>query len=433
MMAVAEARKVCVIGAGSSGLAAARNFDAEGFEVDIYERESDLGGVWNYCSPAGRVYASTSMISSKPFTQYSDFPMPDHFPEYPLHGQVLSYLREYARDFKLLQLVRFGLTVEAVSSLGDGTWNVRLSSGASFRYGAVVVANGHNSVPSLPSCPGHFSGTSIHSAHYRTPDAFEGKRVLVVGRGNSGCDIAVEAAATARAVFSSARRGYHFIPKYFGGVPSDQLGDAFLRRNTPLQKRRAATLAAIELEIGRLDECGLPLPDHALFESHPIVNGTFPLAVKAGRIRPKPDIARLEGETVHFVDGSSESIDMIVFATGYRLELPFLSRDDQPVSSRWEPLMNVFHPRHETLFFAGFIQPDSGQFGLVHWQMRVAALYAARLRDRRAQASEMILKCAAKSPIDGGIDYVASSRHLLEVEHWSYLALLKNVVESLEQ
>ncbi len=428
----AAGRRVCVIGAGSAGLAAARNFREVGFDVDIIEREHELGGLWNYSSPAGRVYKSATMISSKPFTQFPDFPMPEEYPDYPSHDQVLAYLRSYAMHFKLDALIRYDLSVEEVRSRDDTSWDVTLSDGSTARYDAVVVANGHNSVPRYPDFAGEFSGRMLHSADFKTPDSFAGESVLVVGRGNSGCDVAVEIMRTAARVFSSGRRGYHFVPRYFAGIPSDQVGDAFLRRKMPLEARRKLAVAAIESEIGQMSDSGLPMPDHELYASHPVINTSFPLAVKEGRIVPKPDIQRLLGSTVQFVDGSHETIDSIVFATGYRLELPFLEEEDGPIGERWEPLLNVFHPKRETLFFAGYIQPDSGQFGLVHWQMRAAALFAVK-DERRDVMQEVLDQAVSTSQANVQIEYIDTPRHLLEVEHWSYLNTLRDLSRRLEQ
>ena len=428
---MSEHRRVCVIGAGSSGLAAARNFKDACFDVDVVERENELGGVWNYSTPSGRVYDSTTMISSKPFTQFPDFPMPDDYPDYPSHGQVLEYLKGYADHFDLLPLIRYGVSVECVRSR-NAQWSVTLSDGSSGLYDAVVVANGHNSVPRIPTYPGAFDGEKLHSADYKTANVFADKAVLVIGRGNSGCDIAVDASSTAKRVFSSGRRGYHFVPRYLQGIPSDQVGDAFLKRGISIDVRRRLALAAIENEIGAPEDYGLPAPDHEIFESHPVVNDSFPRAVRDGKVIAKPDIRRLCGTRVEFVDGSVEEIDTLVFATGYKLELPFLEFDDRPVHGRWEPFLNTFHPRHETLFFAGFIQPDSGQFGLVHWQMRCAALVAANQRghcDTEALAKATL----AHNQPGGPMEYLRTPRHMLEVEHWSYLNALREFADRVAQ
>ena len=147
-----------IIGAGSSGLAAAKNFRAEGFQVDLFEREGDLGGNWNYDTPPARVYRSTHTISSKPGTEFPDFPMPPEFPDYPHHTQILTYLRAYARHFELIPHIRFALGVDRLAPVVEGDpgtgWTLVLADGTSRAYDGVVVANGHHTEPRYPDIQG---------------------------------------------------------------------------------------------------------------------------------------------------------------------------------------------------------------------------------------------------------------------------------------
>ena len=227
----------CVIGAGSSGLAAAKNLMECGFTVDVLEREDDLGGNWNFGKPYARVYKSTHTISSKPGTQYPDFPMPSAFPDYPHHTQILSYLRSYADHFGVIPRIRYGSSVVRVEPEREGArdtrWRVSTAEGA-VSYDALFIANGHNWSPKTPAYPGTYTGETMHSAQYRTPDLFTGKRVLVVGGGNSGCDIVVEAAQFGERALHCTRRGYYFMPKYLFGMPADQVGDRMLALGLPL-------------------------------------------------------------------------------------------------------------------------------------------------------------------------------------------------------
>ncbi len=452
--------RVCVVGAGSSGLAAAKNLREHGMQVDVLEREADLGGNWNYGSPAARVYRSTHMISSKRFTQYPDFPMPAEFPDYPHHAQVLAYLRSYAEQFELLDCIQFGtgvVRIEPVDSepAENGAahppaaehrngrpyasrrprWLVTASDGSRRIYGAVVIANGHHRCPKWPRWHGSFRGEMLHSAHYKTPETFQGRRVLVVGAGNSGCDIAVEAAQNAEATFHSFRRGYYFIPKYLLGVPADQGGDFLHWLRLPLWLRRRLTQMLLRLSVGRPDQYGLPKPDHRLFETHPIVNTLLLYYVRHGDITPKPDIARLDGDWVHFVDGTREKIDVIVCATGYHLVFPFIDHrwlnwhDGRPRLYR-----HVFHPHCDSLFVAGMIQPDSGIFSLVHWQTQAIGLFLKSL-DEGTQAAPMLQRLkateATAEDLGAGIRYTQSERHSIEVEHWSYMKRMKELVRQL--
>ena len=432
------ANKVCVIGAGSSGLAAAKNLMQCGFTVDVLEREDDLGGNWNFGKPFARVYKSTHTISSKPGTEYPDYPMPATFPDYPHHTQILAYLRAYAEWFGVAPHIRYRTPVQSVEPDREGArdtaWRVTTAAGAA-TYDALFIANGHNWSPKTPEYPGIFTGEKMQSAHYRTPDAFVGKRVLVVGGGNSGCDIVVEAAQFGERAWHSTRRGYYYMPKYLFGRPSDQVGDRMLSLGLPLVVRRAIASISYRLLVGSPRNSGLPMPDHALFETHPVVNTLLPYYAGQGDIAPKPDIARFDGKTVHFIDGTSCEVDLIVFATGFNIEFPFIDRrhlnwtDGRPLLHR-----NIFHPGHDTLFVAGLIQPDSGQFGLVHWQTRAAALFLAAVRDGRSGADWLRReKSGPTAGSSGGVRYKTSSRHYVEVEHWSYRKELERIVRRLER
>ncbi|MFO0326377.1 MAG: flavin-containing monooxygenase [Gemmatimonadota bacterium] len=433
------ANRVCVVGAGSSGLAAARNFLAQGFEVDVLEREDDLGGNWNYDKGTARVYRSTHTISSKPGTEYPDFPMPAHYPDYPHHTLVLQYFRDYAAHFGLLEHIEFSTGVQAIVPAAGGPaegWLVTTTTGETRPYGAVVIANGHNWHPKFPSYPGTFAGEVLHSAHYRTPDVFEGKRVLVVGAGNSGCDIVVEASQHATRTFHSTRRGYHYFPKYVFGKPSDQVGDLLHALRVPLPVRRLIGTISMRLFVGDPRAIGLPRPDHKLFETHPVANTLLPYYVKHGAIAVRPDIARFEGHDVVFTDGRRETVDLVVYATGYLIEFPFIGRTHLNWRDGHPSLyQNVFHPEHDSLFVAGLIQPDSGQFGHVHWQMRAAAAFlrAARAGAPEAEAFRRERRARLEEPLSGGVTYLESTRHYLEVEHWSYRKGLEKIAARLER
>ena len=470
--------KYCIIGAGSSGLAAAKNFREAGIPFDCLEREDDVGGNWYYGRPASSVYASTHLISSKRLTEYTDFPMPKEWAEFPSHAQAWEYLRSYAKHFGLYEHIQFGMAVERIEPVGgtatstssnslplmgrgregwqqrvpashplpspplkgEGAttflnrgWLVRLASGEERVYRGVVIANGHNWDPRWPEYPGEFTGESLHSSQYKTPDAMRGKRVLVVGGGNSGCDLAVEAATHAAAAIQSTRRRYPIVPKFWRGKPIDECMELMLWLRAPLWLRRFAGKAVSHLSLGPAERTGVPAADHRLFESHPVLNSQIHHHVGHGRLRLRPDVAWFEGRTVHFVDGTSDEVDLIIFATGFKVSFPFIDREHL----NWRDgaprlFLNVFHPERDDLFCIGLIQPDSGQFGIVDDQSRLVARY---LQAKRRDAGRGIpgarwfetLKRGEAPALNGGVRYLSTPRHALEVEHWSYRRRLRKL------
>ncbi|MGL4513127.1 MAG: flavin-containing monooxygenase [Lacipirellulaceae bacterium] len=424
--------RVCVLGAGTSGLAMARRLSQRGVPFDVLEREPDLGGNWNISLETSSVCHSTHLISSKKLTEYLDHPMPDEWPEYPSHRQALEYLRGYATKHRLVERIEFGAEVLGVTPLeservvGDRGWVVELAGGQRRRYRGVCVASGHNWDPHWPRFEGEFSGLLVHAHEYKSPELLSGKRVLVIGGGNSGCDLAVESAQHAAVTRLSLRRGYHFLPKFFHGAPIDACGERLLRWGVPLSLRRLLAKGMAFLLLGTRAGTGLPKPDHLLFQTHPTINSQLVYALRHGDLAIRPDVARLDGDRVWFTDGAVEGFDVVLCATGYNLTLPFLG--DEHLPWRAEPsatvrtglALNVFPPAREGLSFIGLIQPDSGQWGLADRQARLVAGYLAAAEVAPAAARRFRSQWTALARRRGKIRYLDTPRHLLEVEHYSY-------------
>jgi hypothetical protein len=423
----ATAGKFCILGAGSSGLTVAKNFLNRGIPFDCLERESDIGGSWNIANSRSSVYHSTRLISSKRLTEYADFPMPEDFPDHPGQRLICQYLRSYAEHFNLRPHIQFNIGVNWLEPAPAGGWLMTLESGERRHYRGVVIANGHNWDPRWPSHPGRFDGEAIHSSQYKTPDLVAGRRVLVVGGGNSGFDIATESAQHAAATFHSLRRGYHILPRFHDGLPVDECGEWMLRWRLPLWFRRLAAARIARLTWQHQGCRDLPRPDHALFATHPVINSRWPLDVTQERIRVKPDVQELRGPTVRFADGSEEPIDLIIYATGYNITFPFIAREHLNYQGdRPRLCFNVFHPERDDLFVAGLIQTDSGQFGLADCQAQLIAAYVAGLDRCQPSAARFAnFKRRNHSVAGKRIRYIDSPRHLVEVEHYSYRRTLE--------
>lgn len=438
--ATAEAAPWCVIGAGPSGLAALKRLREMGIAAECLEREDGSGGNWYHGSATSRVFESTRLISSKTLTAFADFPMPAAYPAYPDHRQCLEYLRGYARAFGLEPHIRFGTTVERIEPVGapGAGWRVQAANEAPRTYAGVVIASGHNHEPRRPAIPGQFAGHLLHAADYTSPTdpvPLAGRRVLVIGGGNSGCDIAVEAAKHAAATAHSTRRGYYVVPRTVYGRPADLRGERLLKMGAPTWLRRLVGLRMIDRTIGLPWRHGLPRPDHRLFETHPVINSELLPLIAAGRIRPRGDVAAFDGHDAVFRDGTREPFDVVICATGYRITHPFLdarhlgAADPDGVPRLF---MNLLHTDRDDVAVVGLIQPDSGQWGITDLQAAVVARMAAAARASAGAAAWLYRERQRPEPVSP-IRYVDSPRHALEVEHFSYRRRLERLITALDR
>jgi hypothetical protein len=432
---------VCVIGAGGSGLTAIKNLREQGFAVDCYERETSVGGAWNWRHDRSPVYASTHLISSRPLTEFPDFPMPDDWPDYPHHSRLLGYLERYAEHFGLGDSIWFGTEVVAVTPVGDGRWDVTTrSTGGGVervqRYAAVIVANGHNWSPKpLPVDASAYRGELIHASAYKDPAQLRGRKVLVVGGGNTGCDIAVEAAQQASTVWHSTRRGYWYAPKYLFGRPADQVDNRMLQLRLPLWLRQWIYHRTLRLTVGDVTRYGLPVPDHRPYESHPVVNSQLVYYLGHGRITPVPDVKGLQGPAVELADGSRIEPDLVITATGYLPRFEFLAPElvDMDDDGKPDLHLHAFARKHPTLAVIGLVQPDAGLFPLAHWQsVAVARWLRLRVSDPARAAAVQQKESARPLRSWTRLRVVPSSRHWFEVSHTGYLRTLEDLLRQME-
>ena len=423
-------RKYCVIGAGASGLAIAKTFKQRGIPFDCVEREHDVGGLWNAATASGVVYKTCHMVSSKEFTSFEDFPFPDDYPAYPSHAQAVDYLRGYAREFGVLDKIEFGKVVERIAP-DDNGWQVRIAGESSpRRYTGVVVANGHHEEPRWPSYPGVFTGEMIHSRAYKGPEQLAGKRVLLIGAGNSGCDIAIDGVHHAASILHSMRRGYYFVPKFTFGRPTDEVVSLSERLRCPRWLKQRIYWFVNRLLVGPAKRFGLPAPEQSILDTHPTISSEVPGLVAHGRIQIKPDVAAFDGRQVRFVDGSEAEVDMVICATGYRMRFPFMDEKLLLDEKRQPKLyLNVFHPERDDLFAVGLVQANGSIWRLADQQSRLVASYIVAMAHDSAKAAWFRkLKSAGATRAAGRHAFVESARHKLEHDFYEYHRALKRLV-----
>jgi cation diffusion facilitator CzcD-associated flavoprotein CzcO len=406
----------CIIGAGPSGLASARAFARAGIPFDVLERGDDVGGIWNIEATDSPMYESAHFISSKTQSAFDGFPMPASYPDYPSWRQIHEYLRAFADACGLRPRMEFGVTVEHVAPFGDddASWRVVLAGGAARRYRGIVLATGHNWDPILPSYPGTFTGEAYHSMRYRSPEAFRGKRVLVVGGGNSGCDIACDAAVWSDRATISLRRGYRFLPKHIFGQPTD----VFFRHGPepPLWIAQPLLALLLRLLVGNVTRFGLPKPDHKVLQSHPIMNTQILHHLAHGAMHVKPDVMELRGTRVAFIDGSEEAFDVIVWATGYHASFPVLGDLTREVLAPGTLYLNLIPARVPNLYLIGHFESDGGAYPLVSRQGELVARLISAPRDPRVARWREALLRSAPPDLSGGITRLATERHSYYVQ-----------------
>jgi dimethylaniline monooxygenase (N-oxide forming) len=416
-----------IIGAGSSGIAAAKALHERGVPFTCFEASDRVGGNWVFGNKNGMsaAYRQLHINTSRDRMEFSDFPMPKSYPDYPHHAQIAAYFDAYVDHFGFRHAIRFETKVAHAHRLDGGGWELTLGDGSRERFDALLVANGHHWDPRWPEpmFPGHdaFAGEQLHAHAYRDNDIFAGKDVVILGMGNSAMDIAVEASYVARRTYLAARRGAWIIPKYMFGRPVDQLPQD---PRVPFKVRQRIMHTLIKLHVGDPTRYGLPKPDHKFGEAHPTVSGRILDRIQHGTITPKPNIRRLDGDRVEFDDGSREHVDVVVYCTGYKISFPFF--DDGLISApdnHIELFRRVFHPELDDVFFVALLQPLGAIMPIAEVQGQWIAdylkgEYALPPRPALLQDIEDDLEAMSRR-------YVASKRHTIQVDFDDYLYALE--------
>ncbi|WP_372749665.1 flavin-containing monooxygenase [Litorivivens sp.] len=427
-----------VIGAGPMGLATARNLQKYNLPFVGFELNKDVGGLWDIDNPHSTMYESAHLISSRHMTEFAEFPMAKDGAPYPHHSELRRYFRDYAAHFGLYDHYRFNTRVVSVEPDGNGGWDVTSEKdGVEHRenFRGVLIANGTLNHPNMPELPGEFAGEVMHACDYRSPEVFADKRVLIVGCGNSACDIAVDAVHRARAVDLSVRRGYYFLPKFIGGRPTDTLGGA-IKLPRRLKQRLDALL--IKMVVGKPSDYGLPEPDYRMYESHPVINSLVLHHIGHGDIQPRREIQSVDGHTVTFSTGESADYDLILMATGYHLHYPFI--DQQHLN--WNPgegapslYLNIFNPKQDSLFVMGMIEAAGLGWEGRNEQAEMVALYIKQREAGRDSATTLQNKIRqfGGERLDGGYDYLDLERMAYYVHKDTYKQAIQTHIRELRR
>jgi dimethylaniline monooxygenase (N-oxide forming) len=415
--------RACVIGAGSSGIAAIKALHERGIPFDCFEKSDQIGGNWVFGNRNGMsaAYRDLFINVSRERMSYSDFPMPTSYPDFPHHTHIREYFNDYIDHFGLRERITFETGVTHAAPREDGSWEITLDTGETRAYDALLVANGHHwdqrwPEPAFPGAD-TFAGEQLHAHTYVDNSLFAGKHVVILGMGNSAMDIAVESSYVAADTYLAARQGAWIIPKYMFGKPVDQLPN---NPRIPFKVRQRMIHQMVKSYTGDPERYGLPKPNHKFGEAHPTVSGRILDRIAHGTITPKPNIAALEGSRVRFADGSVVDADVVVYCTGYKITFPFF--DEALISApdnHIELFRRVFHPDIPNLCFIGLIQP----LGAI---MPLAEAQGEWVGDHLL--GEYVLPPPAELRADIAADqaamhkrYVASKRHTIQVDFDDYL------------
>ena len=410
--------KFLVVGAGPVGLATAKAFKDSGIIYDQVDADTDVGGNWKH-----GVYRSAHIISSKHTTEYADYPMPEDYPDFPSREQMLAYLNSYADAFNLRENIEFDTKVLMITPRPDELYEAELANGEKRVYKGIAVCSGHHWQKRFPVYEGEFAGEYFHSKDYKAPEQLADKRVLVIGGGNSACDVASEAARVGTSCDLSLRRGYWFLPKTLFGKPT---AESFLRY-FPVAIQRFFIKSALRVVLGKYEDYGLPKPDHKIFEKHPTLNSELLHYLKHGRIKPRPDVKKFAGKTVHFVDGTSGEFDAVVCGTGFYVSFPFLP--EGVVEIKNGNLAMVYAgcvlENYKNLYITGTTQPRYGFGPLVTPSSQMLA-QIIKLQDEMQLPIGFVMKNSGlKLPDSHLVDPIAALRQMKIAKYTLPLLLRK--------
>ena len=420
--------RVAVIGAGPSGISAIKNFIDQGFEVTAFERCNGVGGNWRFNDPSGHssVFETTHIISSKYTSFYEDYPLPESASDYPSHKELLKYFDSYADHFDIKKNIKFGTEVVKCKQSDNDKWTVEWchiesNKKETSNFDALVVCNGHHHEPRYPDYPGEFTGEYLHSHDFKSAKPFAGKKVLVIGGGNSACDVAVETARVAKSISISWRRGYYLIPKFMYGLPTDLY--AIKSRWIPKILRAPFMKYMLDRFQGKNEDIGLQKPEQPIFATHPTVNSELYYAVRHGKVNPQKDIKSFNNNKVMFIDGHEEEFDVVIACTGFKIKHSFFDKNFINYENGKVPLLHRMIPAEiKNLYFIGLFQPLGCIWPGAELQSKLAAKHL--VGDWKPKKS--IKDLLAKEMANPDVPQLDTPRHTITVDDLSFRERLKN-------
>ena len=430
-------KQVAVLGAGACGLCAAKTMSQSGFDVTIFEIGTRIGGLWCFDNDNERssAYRTLHINTSRDVTQFHDLYFDEQTQYFPDHEDMHRYLVKYAEHFDLVRLIRFKTRIVDVRPLFDPLeseaprWQLETEDGERCEFDAVIAATGHLTVPlHVDMFQNDFKGEYLHSHDYKSPDAYVGKRICIVGAGNSACDISGDVCATAKRCVIVVRSGLMVLPKMLFGYPFTDITRQIQRPWIPAWIRRKIVKWMVWIAHGDISKLGFkPMKGE---RAHITSNGTIINDVAYNRITVKQGIERIEDKTLYFVDGMAEEFDVLIAATGYLIDLPYISREIVPLEdNKLELYKRVVSPGWPGLYFLGFFNLDSALNMVYEHQarwVREIELGSIRLPNREDMLADIERKNRWQYS-----NYRNTPRHTIEEEHVPYILELKHSLKAL--
>ena len=430
-------KRIAVIGAGACGLCAAKFLRQAGLNVTILEIGTQIGGMWCYENDNQRssAYRTLHINTSRDVTRFHDLDFGPNVQFFPDHQDMHEYLVKYAEHFDIAKLIRYKTKVTNVSPLFDPKteaplWKITFENGTSEVFDTVIAATGHLSVPMhVPMFQNNFKGEYLHAHYYREPEPYVGKRICIIGVGNSACDISGDVCATAKRCVLVARSGVLILPKLLFGMPFTDITRKIQRPWIPSSLRRRLTRLLTWLAHGSMTKLGFkPMESRA----HVTSNGTIVTDIAYSRIAVKQGVERIEGQTIYFVDGTAEEFDTLITATGYLIDLPFISREIVPLeNNRLDLFKRMTRPNWPGLYLMGFFNLDSA-LNMVYEHQARWVLDIELGEAKLPSVPEM--EADIKRKADWVKKYYRDSpRHTIEEEHVPYIQELKKSLKSMRR